>query len=120
MLVGSDDGGIDVVDFPVQLALGIGPSLNGLQDAIPDTSLASAVEAGGHRPWRAVSLGQISPRRTRAKDPRDAVDDAPMVFGGTPGMRFLRREYRLQPLPLVVGQVSSVHTLSMPEFEKTP
>ena len=44
MLVGSNDRAIDIVNGPVDLALGIGLLLHGLKETLPDTRFAPAIE----------------------------------------------------------------------------
>jgi len=102
MLVGSHHGAINVVNFPVNPALGVSLLLDGLQDAIPDASLAPAAEAGGHRPPRSVPPGKVPPGSPSAKEPQDDVQDLPTVFRRPASLRFLRWEQGPESLPLLV------------------
>lgn len=76
---------------------------HGIHQAIPDASLAPAVEAIVGAGVRPVSLRQIAPRRARAQHPEDAVENAAIVlrFGTSP----VRRQQRLDNTPLEVGQL---------------
>jgi hypothetical protein len=109
MLVRPDDGAVHEVERPVQPPFAIGPSLEGGQDPLPDAGLLPAVEPTRHGLPRAVALGEGSPGAARAQDPQDAVEDGPMVLGGTTGMGLLRWEQLAQPLPLHIGQVARFH-----------
>jgi hypothetical protein len=102
MLVSTDNGAIHVVDAPVNLAGGIGASLDLRKDAVPEARPAPAVEAACDGGPRTVTLRQVPPRRTRAHDPQDAVDDLAMIGRRASGMGLLWQE-RLQSLPLFVG-----------------
>lgn len=100
MLMGADHGTIDKVDGPIELILGVGVSLEGRQDAIPDARLTPAIEATGDGfPWP-IALGHIPPWRPGPQNPDDTVDDRPMVMIGSAGIRFLRWKQRFEPLPL--------------------
>src|SRR3712207_215016 len=79
MLVGANDGGIDVLDGPLQRAGGIRLLLEGFQDRLPDTSLPPAVEAAGHRLPGTIAGRQVAPGGTGAEDPQDAIDNGAMV-----------------------------------------
>jgi hypothetical protein len=103
VLVGSDHRAIDVVDGPVDLAIGVGLRLHGRQELTPDASLLPAVEATGHGPPRAIALGQIPPGSPGAQNPENPVKNATMIDGRPTGLRFLWGEQQLQPLPLRMG-----------------
>src|SRR5260370_32926651 len=101
------------------------PGLVGLllqrgQDAVPDTGCPPAVEAAGDRLVAAVALGQVLPGCAAAQDPLDAIDNWTMVVIGPPGPWFLGRQQRRQARPLIVGEVISVHTPSIPTFADRP
>jgi hypothetical protein len=111
MLMGADDGAIAIMAHPIHLACGLGLLWQGVQDLREDPSLLPAVETAGHRaPWP-LALGQITPRRPGTQEPPHAIEDAPMVDSGSADLRFLGWKEWLQPLPLYVGQISSVHAL---------
>jgi hypothetical protein len=57
MLVGPDDGAIDVVDLPIELARGLGLLLESGPEALEDASVLPTVEATGYR-----APGAIAPR----------------------------------------------------------
>jgi hypothetical protein len=95
MLVGPDNGPIDIVDLPIDLALTIRWGLRASKNALPDPGPAPPVEATGHRAPGAIALGQVAPRRTRAEEPQDTVQDAAVVHGRPPRLGFLGGEQRL-------------------------
>ena len=70
MLVRSDDGAIDMMQVPIQLACGVSLPLQLGQDLVPDAGSAPAIEAGGNRLRGAVLLRQIPPGRARAIEPQ--------------------------------------------------
>src|SRR4030095_12065700 len=110
MLVGSNDRAIDIVNGPVDLALGIGVLLHGLKETLPDTRFAPAIETAGHSAPRTIAFRQIAPRGTGAQHPQDAVEDASMIQSGWTLLSFLRWKQRLEPLPLRVGEFFAFHT----------
>jgi hypothetical protein len=109
VLMSAHDRPIDEVNFPVQRALLVAHSLQLRQHLVPDAGLAPALEAAVNRRPAAIPFRQIAPRRTRAQDPENAVDDRAMVAVRPSGPRLLRRKQWFQPLPLFVRQVMSVH-----------
>ena len=82
MLVGANHGAVDVMERPIELPRRVGMLLQFCQDAIPDAGTAPAIEAGGNRLPGTVLLRQIPPRRTRAIEPQQAVEDLAMVLRG--------------------------------------
>ena len=109
MLMGSNDGAIDIMNVPVESTFGIGLLLDGLQEMLPDAGFSPAIEAARHGTPRPKALGQIPPGGTPTQYPQDATDDASMVQRRSSGLRFLRRKQRFDPLPLRVGQFFSFH-----------
>ena len=98
--MGSDDGAIEIMKVPVELALRVGLGLHGREKLRPDPRPLPAVEAAGHgAPW-AIALGQIPPGRPSAQNPENAIEDASMINRRPAGLGFLWGEQRLQPLPL--------------------
>src|SRR5437763_4943003 len=69
MLVGANDGAIDMMQAPIERAVGVRLLLEVRQDAVPDAGPAPAIEAGGHCLPGAVPLREIPPGRTRASEP---------------------------------------------------
>jgi hypothetical protein len=69
MLVGPDNGTIDIVEQPVHLPRSIGLLLQGLQELLEDAGLLPAVEAAGHRAPGTIALRQITPGRPSTQDP---------------------------------------------------
>ena len=109
MLMGTNDSGIDLMDGPLQRASRIGLLLERVQDLLPDAGLPPAIEAAGHCLPGTIARRQPTPGGTGAEDPQDAVDNRPMVVRRATGLGFLGWEQGRQLLPLVVGQVSSIH-----------
>src|SRR5918999_322961 len=103
VLMSANDGAIDIVNGPVQLASGIGLLLDRLKEALPDAGSAPTIKAAGYGLPGAVAFGHIAPGGTGAQQPQDAVDHLSMVQIGSTGSRFLRQKQRLEPLPLRVG-----------------
>lgn len=96
--------------IPVQLASGISLGLHRREELRPEPRPSPAVETAGHGTPRTVPLGQIPPGNSGAQYPENAIEDASVIDGRSAGLRFLWREPRLEPLPLRIRQVSSVHT----------
>ena len=110
MLVGADDGAIDKVEQPIELAVRIRLLLEGVEELLPDIRSLPAIEAAGHGWPGPVPLRQVPPGRPGAEDPQDAVDNRAMVMGRSPNLWFVRWEQGFKPLPLRVGQISSAHS----------
>src|SRR5205823_2503008 len=108
VLVRSDDAAIDELDVPVHRPGRVRLPLDGREDPVPEPGLPPAPEPAVHRRPRAVPLRQVAPGRPGPLAPQDAVDDPPMVRVWPARLRPLRRQERLQPLPLLVGQLSSM------------
>src|SRR5262245_9612198 len=103
VLMGSDHGAIEIMDVPVDLAIGVGLRLHRRQELTPDASLLPAVDTTGHGTPRAIAFGQIPPGSPGAKNPENPVEHAAMIDGRPTGLRLLWGEQRLQPLPLRMG-----------------
>ncbi len=106
MLVGTNDGGIDMMRFPIQLAVSVALRLDGGEDTVPDPHFLPPVEAGGHAGRRAVAGGQVRPRCAGAQDPQHAVDHRAVVVARAATLaalgRAAGREQGLQPRILCV------------------
>ena len=107
VLVGTHDGGIDMMGLPVQLAGRIRFGLDSGEEAVPAPGLFPTVEPDRDRGRWTIARGHVGPGRTRAQDPEHAVHDRPIgvpraaafaPFGGAGWW-----EQRLQPGPLGVG-----------------
>ena len=103
MLVRSDNRAIIIGGIPIQLPCGIGVLLDSRKEGVPEARLLPAGEAAGHGPPGTVARRQGTPGGSGTEEPHDAVEDAAMVDCGTTGMRFLRRQQRLESLPLFLG-----------------
>ena len=110
MLVGADDGAIDDMEVPIELTSGLSPLLQRVKQRLEDTGLLPAGEAAGYRPPRAIARRPVVPGGASAQNPEQAIEDAAMVGGRSARPWFWRWEQRSEPLPLSVGEVSSVHS----------
>ena len=110
MLMGSNDRAINIMNVPVDFALGIGLLLHCLKEMLPETGFLPAIEAARHGAPTPIAPGQITPWSTGAQNPQDAMDDALMGQSRSTRSRFLRRKQPLKPLPWRVGQFFSFHT----------
>jgi hypothetical protein len=108
--VGAHDGAVRVVDPPGGPPGRLSSLWDGVEETLPGARPLPPVEAAGDGPPGAMALGEIAPSRPGAQNPQDAIDDAPMGVGGMPGLRLVGGEQRAEPLPLGMGQVSSVHS----------
>jgi hypothetical protein len=104
-----NNGGIDKVQVPVNLAAGIRLRLQGGQEALPQAGLAPAIEPTGDGADWTKALGQIAPGRTCAQDPQNAVQDGAVVVVGPSCRRPLGRQKRLKTLPLLLRQIITCH-----------
>jgi hypothetical protein len=107
--MGADGSAIDEVQLPIKLAGGIGLLGERIKEALEDAGFLPAIEAAGHRAPGAIALGQVPPGGPGTQDPQEAVQDAPVIDRRPTRARCLGREQRLQPLPLGIGQIASVH-----------
>ena len=69
MLVGADNGAVDIVQDPMQLAGGIGLRLQGGQDARKEARALPPIEAAGDGAPGTIALRQVPPRSPGAQDP---------------------------------------------------
>ncbi len=119
VLVGTNDGGIDMMCLPIQLARCVSLGLHVGKDAVPDTGLLPAGEPGRDGGRRTIVCRQVGPWCTGAKNSQDAVDNRSVIVArATPFTPFggpWRWKQRLQSLPLCVSQISSMHTDSLPK-----
>ena len=117
MLVGANDGAVDMMQAPVELPLGICLLLEVGQDAVPNAGPSPAIEAGGDCLPRPVLLGQIAPGSTGPIEPQQAIEDGTVILGRAATSCLLWWKQRPQPLPLLVGQISSAHTSESTHFD---
>src|SRR6266700_3304081 len=73
-----------------------------IHDLVPHSSTAPANEAIVAGGVRAKVLRQITPRRTRTQNPKDAVEHAPVIYTGH-AARLVRQE-RLDGGPFIIGE----------------
>jgi len=117
MLMRLNDRAVDMMEAPIQVARRVGLLLQVGQDSIPDAGSSPAIQAGRNGLPRTVLRGQVTPRRSRADQLQQAIEDTAVVLRRPTTSRALGREQRPQPLPLVVGKVSSVHTPESTHFD---
>src|SRR5829696_3190148 len=79
VLMSAHHARIHKVQVPVEPTGGISLSLQGLEHALPEASLAPAIEAARDGSRRAIALRQVSPGGACPQHPEDAVDDGAMV-----------------------------------------
>jgi hypothetical protein len=108
MLVGADDGAIDAMHVPIELAGDIGLLLQGVKQWLEDASSRPAVKAARHGPPGAIALRQVVPGGAGTENPEHTVQDAAVVDSWQAGLGFVGRKQRLEPLPLRIGEVSSM------------
>jgi hypothetical protein len=111
MLVGADAGASAIGQAPVQRTGGIRLLRQSGQDVVEDAGSLPAGEATGHRAPRSIVLRQIPPGRAGAQAPQDTVQDGAMIMSRSASRGFLGWEQRSQPLPLDIGQISSVQSI---------
>ncbi len=92
VLVGADNRTINKVYWPLDPSLMVCELLQRSQDTLPDASMLPPIKATRDRVPRPVPLRQVSPRRTRGEEPKDAVDDPPMRMGRAAGSGLLGRQ----------------------------
>jgi hypothetical protein len=115
MLVRSDAGTIDHVDGPIEAARSLGLLLHRLQETLAEPRTPPAVDTAGHGAPRPLPFRQIPPGGAGTQEPEDAVEDGAVVMGRSPHMGCLGWEQGLEPLPWLVRQIASVHTLAYTE-----
>jgi hypothetical protein len=79
MLMSPNDGAIDIVNVPVESALGIRLLLDILKEMLPNTSFLPAIEAARHGAPTPIAPGQIAPWGAGAQNPQDTIEDASMI-----------------------------------------
>ena len=110
-LMGTNDGAIDHLDFPIHMASMVGTFLDTGEYLGPDPMLLPAVEPGTHRFPVAIAFGKVAPCASRALDPEDAIQDGPVIQGRPTRARSLWWEQWSQLAPLLVCQfITSNHT----------
>ncbi len=83
---------------------------NGIHQLIPDAGLAPPIEAVISRRIGAVTLWQITPRRTRSQHPENAVQYGPVIFTARP--RPTGRQDWFDDTPLKIADI----VVDFPEF----
>jgi hypothetical protein len=111
VLVGAHDRGVDR-DQPVQLPRGVGAGLRGGHQSLPGAVGAPAVMAFPHRLPRSEPCRQVSPWRSCAVPPGDALDHLAVVTPlAAPTTRRTRQQRRDEGPRLVSNYIPVTHTL---------
>lgn len=109
--MGTNDGAVDHLDFPIHMASMVGTFLDTGEYLGPDPLLLPAVEPGTHRFPVAIAFGKVAPCASRALDPEDAIQDGPVIQARPTRARSLWWEQWSQLAPLLVCQfITSNHT----------
>src|SRR5581483_4733815 len=116
MLVGPNDGAIDEVQGPIQVAARICIRLHGPEDTRTDAAELPAPKAAVHGLPAAKAFGQVAPRRTRFGQPVQGVEDLAMVAVGPAAPGLDRWQQWLQACPLCIGKFVSSHTIRIYRF----
>src|SRR4051794_5075467 len=74
-----DDGPVDAPQVVIDPALIVQFVQQRGDDAGPRAIPAPSVESGEHGLPRPVALGEVAPRRAGVQDPKDTIDDRPVV-----------------------------------------
>jgi hypothetical protein len=110
--MGADDGAIEGMHVPSERAGGSGLRLHGVNQPLKDPGWPPAGEAAGPGAPGAIARRHVMPGGAGAEAPHHAMADAPIVDSWAACLRLLGGKQRLEPLPLCVGEVSSVHSTS--------
>jgi hypothetical protein len=86
----------------------IGIDSHGLESPIPDAGLGPPQESGVDRLPVRVTLGQVAPGSAASKDPENRVDHLAIGKRLEGASRLIRRKESLDPLPLVIGELTSM------------
>jgi len=89
MLVGPNNGAIDILHVPVDVAVGVGLGLHRREQLLPDPRVLPAIKPTGDRAPGAIAFGQIAPGSTGAQNPENPIEDASMIYSRSAGLRFL-------------------------------
>ena len=101
MLVDPDERAVDEDIFE------IGIVAESLEKALPDALLRPAPEARIYREPLAERFRQIAPRRARARNPKNGLDEETVVTPAAAGITNFARQMRRDPFPLCVVQHQS-------------
>ena len=113
MLVGADDGAIDMVQVPVKAPLGVGVLLEAGQHGVEDAGALPQPEAAVDCLPGAIALGYVAPGGAGAQDPEHGAEHEPMVLGGAPPPTLSLGQQGADALPLRIGQFSPTHRGSL-------
>lgn len=120
VLVRPDDGAVDEVRRPVDLARRVGHALQYRQQPGPDAARGPAPETAPDGTPGAEALRQITPGRTSAKDPQDRAHDGAVIAGRAAGPGPLGWKQRRESPPLRIGQFSSAARVDLPRCAARP
>jgi hypothetical protein len=109
VLVGPNDGAVDVVQIPVEFTAALGLCQQGSKDPLPDALPIPTPETAVDRLPGAVALRQVLPGSTGPRQPEDGIDDQAVIQGWPTGARPLGRQQRLDQLLLRIGEFTTAH-----------
>src|ERR1700758_246551 len=99
MLVAPDESSVDEDIFEIRVLA------ERLENPLPDSLLRPAPEARIDSEPLAERFRQITPRRARARNPKNRFDKEPVVTSGAARITGFARQFRRDPLPLGVAQL---------------
>src|SRR5690606_38726713 len=100
-------------ELPIHAVAVLHLALQRLQQRVKDPGLSPAPVAAVDRRPRPVALGQIPPRRARAQNPENAVQDRPVILPRSPRLGS-RRQERLDHAPLSIAQLMTASRNNQP------
>jgi hypothetical protein len=86
MLVGADDGAVNMMQLPVQATLGISGFLETRQQPVEDAALLPKAETTVDRLPRAIARWEVPPRGASAQYPEHSIEHEPVIFGWPPAL----------------------------------
>src|SRR5690349_13581519 len=103
MLVSTHGGGVDKMNFPIDIAFNVQNRLKFGKHLVPNTGLVPALKAAIDTGPFAIAFWHISPGCAGPQHPDHPIEHLPMILAWTSAFRFLLREQRLDALPLFIG-----------------
>jgi hypothetical protein len=92
----TNDGAIDAVLLPIDLAISIGLLLQRFQHALPYSGFDPPIKSTGYRSPRTIPLREVSPRRSRSDNPQNPIENQTMILCWTTNDWLLRRQQGIQ------------------------
>ena len=110
----ADDRAIHEVRVSVEQSSEVSVALQMVQESLPDALECPASEANIDAVPLAVPVGQVTPGRTRAEDPEDAVQHSLVVVRRPSKQRALRGKEWGKLAPLVVSKLVAAQPCRLP------